>query len=216
MLNSNHAAYPRSSPESPDSGIPVPTQSTKQLEHDSTGSLPYQVAAIEDGQRLRKNMSLGRTPDHSIGAADVIYSYYPFIQPDAIHQLMIEDIQYLETLGCYRVPSRPSLDVFVKAYFRYIHPLLPILDEGNFWRAYSGTTSIQTSKISIFVFQAMLFAACSVCIYHTGGESPLLTSQFVPMSTIERLGFKNFHAARTTLYRRAKVSDTRSEPCGHG
>ncbi|KIW98273.1 uncharacterized protein Z519_01857 [Cladophialophora bantiana CBS 173.52] len=127
--------------------------------------------------------------DRVLCGADVIYSYYPFLSADAISQLVLEDVRYLERLGCYRLPSRASLDEFVKAYFRYIHPHQPILDEGDFWRAYTSTSAMQTMTISIFVFQAMLFAACS----------------FVPSSTIDQLGFSDFQTARATFYRRAKA-----------
>ncbi|OQU94611.1 Fungal specific transcription factor domain-containing protein [Cladophialophora immunda] len=102
---------------------------------------------------------------------------------------MYEDVQYLERLGCYRVPSRALLDEFVKAYFRYIHPHQPILDEGDFWRVYTSPPTAQPRTISIFVFQAMLFAACS----------------FVSFSTIHQLGFDGFHDVRATFYRRAKA-----------
>ncbi|KIW77615.1 hypothetical protein Z517_10061 [Fonsecaea pedrosoi CBS 271.37] len=130
-----------------------------------------------------------------------MYSYYPFLSADAVHQLLLQDLQYLEKLGCYQVPARASVDEFVKAYFRYIHPQLPILDEGEFWRAYTETSSAPTRTISIFVFQAMLFAACS----------------FFPFSILERLGFPNFRTARAAFYRRAKalfhVDSYRSNLC---
>lgn len=81
-------------------------------------------------------MFLGQSVEQTFGSAYVIYSYYPFLAPDAIHQPELEDVQYLERLGCYQVPSRASLDQIVKAYFGYIHPHQPILDESHFWRAY--------------------------------------------------------------------------------
>lgn len=108
------------------------------------------------------------------GPSDVIYSYYPFISADTMPQLELEDVRYLERLGSYRVPPKPALDEFVQAYFRYIHPHQPIFDEGDFWRVYDSTSSLQIRTISIFVFQAMLFAACSVCPYTCYFRSPLL------------------------------------------
>ncbi|EHY57967.1 hypothetical protein ABEF92_002349 [Exophiala dermatitidis] len=130
----------------------------------------------------------GPSANQTLYGAEVLYSYYPFLSADTIYQLDQEELQFLETLGCYRVPARASLDEFIKAYFLYIHPLQPLLDEAEFWRAYSTPSSCSTKPISIFVFQAMLFAACS----------------FVPFSTIQRLGFSNYYAARATFYRRAK------------
>ncbi|KAL6245210.1 hypothetical protein RBB50_007985 [Rhinocladiella similis] len=132
---------------------------------------------------------IARDGTYSLGGADVMYSYYPFVSADGMHQLNHEDLQYLERLGCYRLPSRHLLDEFVNAYFCHVHSHMPLLDEGDFRLAYnSKSSSSPRTTTSIFLLQAMLFAACCS----------------VPLSTIKRLGFGNFHVARATFYRRAK------------
>lgn len=45
--------------------------------------------------------------------------------------------------------------------------MLPILDEGAFWKMYLGDGQLdqQAKKISLFTFRAMLFVASSVSFY---------------------------------------------------
>ena len=136
--------------------------------------LPLQTRASLSGFTSAFNfLKTGNTPctqsaDRPLGEADVIYPYYPFLSADTMHKLAFEDLQYLEKLSCYRVPSRPLLDEFVKAYFCYIHPHQPILDEDSFRQAYINDSSNQTPTFSIFVLQAMLVSACSVCTLPPG------------------------------------------------
>lgn len=71
------------------------------------------------------------------------------------------------------VPAQPALDDFVKQYFLHVHPSTPVLDEASFWHMYleCGNTFVSGGqKLSVFVFQAMLFTSCSVSIlsYHPG------------------------------------------------
>ncbi|KAF5005688.1 hypothetical protein FDECE_7887 [Fusarium decemcellulare] len=63
----------------------------------------------------------------------VLYSCYRFIEAGSLWQLSTEEAMFLEQRGCFHLPARPALDDFVKQYFLNIHPLLPILDEGEFW-----------------------------------------------------------------------------------
>jgi hypothetical protein len=91
----------------------------------------------------------------------IIYSYYSFLDLD-LSGLLPDDINYLEAQGCFRVPTPEALDEFVKEYFLHVHPALPLLDEAWFWDIY-GRPIRSRSNLSLFVFQAMLFTACSVC-----------------------------------------------------
>ncbi|KAI0141635.1 hypothetical protein GGR57DRAFT_403338 [Xylariaceae sp. FL1272] len=122
--------------------------------------------------------------------ADITYSYYPFLTINNLHNIMPQDVNYLESQGCLRVPTRDILDEFVKQYFLHVHPLLPLINEGDFWDLYchqgNGGT---TEKLSLLVFQAMLFSCCN----------------FVSKTTINSLGFPNIRAARATFYRRTKL-----------
>ncbi|KAH7239917.1 uncharacterized protein BKA55DRAFT_114597 [Fusarium redolens] len=117
----------------------------------------------------------------------IIYSYYSFLDLD-LSGLLPDDINYLEAQGCFRVPTPEALDEFVKEYFLHVHPALPLLDEAWFWDIY-GRPIRSRSNLSLFVFQAMLFTACS----------------FLPFSTLRSLGFASVHNARDTYYRRSKL-----------
>ena len=73
-------------------------------------------------------------------------------------------IQSLEQEDCLKIPSGSVLDEFMRQYFLYIHPCLPVLDEGHFWALYSnsGNTRKDSTGFSLALFQAMLFAASRV------------------------------------------------------
>lgn len=98
---------------------------------------------------------------------DVIYSYYGFLESESLSHIPPEDFKFLENKGCFHVPARPVLDVFIKEYFLHVHPVLPLLNEGQFWDMYLGDTRLGTSsstKISLFLFRAILFVSCSVSL----------------------------------------------------
>ncbi|KAI1628071.1 hypothetical protein EDD37DRAFT_291051 [Exophiala viscosa] len=116
---------------------------------------------------------------------------YPFLETDFISSIPPEDFQYLDHIGCLRMPQRIHLDELVRAYFLYVHPHLPLIDEGKFWESYlsSQPGARSASRMSLFVFQAMLLVACS----------------FVSSSTIQGLGFSSVRMARTSYYRQAKA-----------
>ncbi|ENH73536.1 Cutinase transcription factor 1 beta [Fusarium oxysporum f. sp. cubense race 1] len=121
------------------------------------------------------------------GQSHIIYSYYSFLDLD-ISGLLPDDINYLEAQGCFRVPTPEALDEFVQEYFLHVHPALPLLDEAWFWAIFTRPVRGR-SNLSLFVFQAMLFTACS----------------FLPFSTLRSLGFASVHNARDTYYRRSKL-----------
>nr|RBQ86836.1 hypothetical protein FVER53263_12998 [Fusarium verticillioides] len=101
-----------------------------------------------------------------------------------------DDVYYLESRNCLSVPTPDALDHFIREYFLHVHPGLPLLDEAQFWAVYSGDKEpCGRPTISLFLFQAMLFASCS----------------FVPFSTLKCLGFTSRRNARERYYRRAKL-----------
>lgn len=71
-----------------------------------------------------------------------------------------EDVTFLWSKGSLKIPDRDAVAEFLDLYFKKIHPLLPVVDEAHIWRMFEGEVSDQ---ISLFVFQAILFAACQVC-----------------------------------------------------
>ncbi|KAI1342803.1 fungal-specific transcription factor domain-containing protein [Xylariaceae sp. FL0016] len=123
-------------------------------------------------------------------SADVTYSYYPFLAINNLHNIMPRDVNYLESQGCLRVPTRDILDEFVQQFFLHVHPMMPILNEGDFWDMYcqQGVPSFG-EKFSLLVFQAIMFSSCN----------------FVSKSSIKALGFPSIRAARATFYRRTKL-----------
>ncbi|KAL4860443.1 fungal-specific transcription factor domain-containing protein [Aspergillus spectabilis] len=88
--------------------------------------------------------------------------------------------------GCLSIPVRSLLNEFVREYFFHVHPNLPIVNEADFWDAY---TNARRDLIELMLFQAMLFASCS----------------FVSQSCIKSLGFKSTRAARAAFYQQAKT-----------
>ncbi|KFY50176.1 hypothetical protein V496_09537 [Pseudogymnoascus sp. VKM F-4515 (FW-2607)] len=121
----------------------------------------------------------------------VTFSYYRFLEVKELAKLSPSDVRYLESKGCLHVPSGTHLDQFIQHYFLHVHPCTPLLDEGQFWGMYSNTQddSKGTNRISLLLFQAILFSAAT----------------FVPLSTIRACGFHNYYTAREVLYERARL-----------
>ncbi|KAJ5807958.1 hypothetical protein N7474_009227 [Penicillium riverlandense] len=122
-------------------------------------------------------------PRHS----NVAYSEYDFIDCFSLSSLPPEDMQYLASKSSLTLPDQDAIDEFVHQYFRHIHPTVPVLDEGEFWRIYQGDP--EPERLSIFVFQAVLFASCP----------------FVSLETLYRCGFNDKRDARNKLYNRTKL-----------
>jgi hypothetical protein len=127
-----------------------------------------------------------------INPSEVLFLHLSFLETTNLPSLSTQDLNYMESQCCLRVPVKEILDVFLRHYFLYVHPLIPLLDEGDFWamyRAYPQNPNSHRPKFPLLVFQAMLFAACS----------------FVPSETITALGYDSHRAARRTFYNRAKT-----------
>lgn len=98
--------------------------------------------------------------------ADVTYTYYPFIEVNNLSAIPPQDVSYLDLQGCLRVPTKPILDEFVKQFFLHVHPIMPLLNEGDFWEMYgsqSQGTHVST-RISLLMLHAMLFSVCGVSL----------------------------------------------------
>ncbi|KAL4789157.1 fungal-specific transcription factor domain-containing protein [Aspergillus venezuelensis] len=114
------------------------------------------------------------------------WSDYPFLYAKIDASLPECDLALLEQRGSLSVPVRWLLDEFVREYFLHVHPTLPIVNEANFWDAY---TNSRPEPIPLMLFQAMLFAA----------------SSFVSDSCIRSCGFSSTRAARAAFYHRPKA-----------
>ncbi|CAG9990844.1 unnamed protein product [Clonostachys byssicola] len=128
--------------------------------------------------------------DPNVSPAYITYMVYPFLHIGNLHSLLAQDVNYLESQCCFRVPTKNLLDEFLKQYFLHVHPLTPIIDEQEFWDIYRGRdTGFSKRPVSLLVFQAMLFSSCS----------------FVSKEALCSLGFQNAKVAKASIYRRAKL-----------
>lgn len=84
---------------------------------------------------------------------------YPFLQSDSISCLSNEDMSFLHSEGSYSLPSRELAEEFIQQYFQRVHPGAPVIDEARFWRIWERQSE---EKLSLFLFQALLFASCPV------------------------------------------------------
>ena len=122
----------------------------------------------------------------------VIFSRYSFLSSSLLWKLDHEDdAMLLEQRGCLHVPKKPVLDDIMKQYFLNVHPILPLLNELDFWTMYNSPTPLSAPfyQTSLFLFQSMLFFVCP----------------FVSQSTLAKLNFSSVPEARASFYRRAKM-----------
>ncbi|KAK0375736.1 fungal specific transcription factor domain-containing protein [Colletotrichum limetticola] len=119
------------------------------------------------------------------------YAYYQFLVLTNLSSMPPQDYKFLEQQGCLHIPAPTILDDFVRHYFLYVHPILPIIDEGAFWDIYSQRFKPQPccNKLSLLLFQSMLFSCCN----------------FLPQTTLAQLGLETTRRARAIFYRRAKL-----------
>lgn len=95
---------------------------------------------------------------------NVPYTDYQFLALGNVSHLSLQEIDFLKSQGCFDIPSKPILDQFIHQYFLHVHPILPLIDEKIFWCLYMGgiQDNTESAQISLFLFQAMVFAASSV------------------------------------------------------
>ncbi|RKK27777.1 hypothetical protein BFJ66_g16036 [Fusarium oxysporum f. sp. cepae] len=103
----------------------------------------------------------------------------------------VHDAVSLGSEGCFDIPVEPVMRRFISHYFLYVHPLLPMLDEGDFWdlQSDSNPANYRNNCPDILLIQAMLFAAC----------------QFVSEEEVKALGFRGLRQAKACFYKRAKL-----------
>jgi hypothetical protein len=113
-----------------------------------------------------------KTSTCQIGSMMLVpFSYFPYLSIQNLCKLPPADVAYLESQRSFDVPVGDFLDRLISHYFLSVHPCLPIINEAEFWKMYrKGVTS---SSCSLLVFQAMLFAASSVCLFHLDAAATL-------------------------------------------
>ncbi|KAF4448686.1 hypothetical protein F53441_7940 [Fusarium austroafricanum] len=114
---------------------------------------------------------------------------YAFLQIPDTKDLLPQDLAFLVSQGCFVVPQRAALDDFLRQYFLHVHPMLPLLNEKDFWLSYNSVDSDVEYEMPMLVLQGILF----------------ISSGFVSSETIKMLGFEDVHQAKLAFYRRAKL-----------
>ncbi|CAG9961935.1 unnamed protein product [Clonostachys byssicola] len=118
-------------------------------------SVPISPLAVQDPEYETGSQST--TTDPSL--AD-----FEFLELSGLSNVPGQDIDYLVSQGAFRIPIRQVLWESMKQYFLYIHPLLPLVNEGDFWDMLRGHSKTTDHKMSFLVFRAMLFVSCDVCV----------------------------------------------------
>lgn len=95
-------------------------------------------------------------------ANSVMYTYYPFLTLNNLFNCLPQDVEFLETEGCFHLPTPQIMDQILRQYFLHVHPLLPLLNEGDFWEMYYCKRSGGTHKMSLLVLQSIMFVSCNV------------------------------------------------------
>ncbi|KAH6980793.1 fungal-specific transcription factor domain-containing protein [Ilyonectria sp. MPI-CAGE-AT-0026] len=119
----------------------------------------------------------------------VVYCSYSFLAISNMFYVPAQDVRFLDKEDCFRLPARSILDQAIQQYFLHVHPLLPMLSEADFWEAYYSPAPEEAKKTSLLLIQAMLFVSCN----------------FLPLESINRLGYSNVRSARASFYRKAKL-----------
>jgi hypothetical protein len=198
-----HESQPRGTPEYPPSnamsidGMPTPALTSSQQAQEAVNAPPYAQfmkpkftrAPIKEAGRVAylgesSNLSL---LVHDRGHTDVVH--YPL--PENIRgtrarltELDNLEIEILHQRGAFLLPPRQLCDELVEAYFKWVAPVVPIINRNRFMRRYRDPKN----PPSLLLLQAILLAGSRVC------SNPQLMDQ--NGSTIP---------ASTTFYKRAKA-----------
>ena len=60
------------------------------------------------------------------------------------------------------MPQRAALDDFLRQYFLHVHPMLPILNEKDFWLSYNSVEGDVEYEMPMLVLQGVLFISSGV------------------------------------------------------
>lgn len=96
------------------------------------------------------------------GTTDVVH--YPL--PDSVKgsrarltELDQIEIDILHQRGAFLLPPRPLCDELVEAFFKWVSPVVPVINRGRFMRRYRDNIN----PPSLFLLQAILLAGSRVC-----------------------------------------------------
>lgn len=168
------------------------------LVNDSTKEVVEDLMALD--KPLKSNMEslihapLSEMHDSTVtqlsSSVQVPFSYYPFADLACLGALPLSDVAFLESQGSLHLPTRILLDALMHHDFLHIHPVLPLIHEGDFWEVYQQRVGDSSPpRISLPVLHAMLFASCT----------------FVCDATVRRLGYSDVRSMRVSFFRRAEL-----------
>ena len=84
-----------------------------------------------------------------------------FIKPSST-KMPTEDLEYLAMKGALMLPEEPLRSELLRSHFDFVHPYMPLLNRREFLRSVaSGDGS--AGKISLLLFQAVMFTGSAVC-----------------------------------------------------
>lgn len=152
-LNAPHLCNGLATPETPLSEIldtTLPPQSAVPLATNDQSDLS------DMARKMNCDKSLSTVP----------FVSYRFLSASGLGNLDSDAAGYLELQSCLDVPCRPILSEFARQYFRHVHPLLPLIDEGDFWDIFYRPSHVSDPRggFSLLVLQAMLFVSSSVSL----------------------------------------------------
>ncbi|KAF8416964.1 fungal-specific transcription factor domain-containing protein [Tirmania nivea] len=171
LLNFNHIPAPSVTPQS--DGTPSVTQSEAVRTRASTDAETYAQfmkpsftrAPIKEAGRvayLGESSNLSLLVRDSHGASDTVH--YPL--PENIRgsrarltELDTIEIDILHQRGAFLLPPKALCDELVEAYFRWIAPVVPVINRSRFMRRYRDTKN----PPSLLLLQAVLLAGSRVC-----------------------------------------------------
>lgn len=117
------------------------------------------IANVHNGKTKPGRYGSGSSRAPANGTGYNSYDTLPFIATPDLGHLSALDVRFMQLNGCFELPPMPILNELVRMYFLHTHPLVPLLDEGDFWDSFSCSNG---EKIPLLLFQAMVFAACAV------------------------------------------------------
>lgn len=125
-------------------------------------------ACDQDGGHGQQSASTGPKPP------GVTVDSLSFLEASGLQDLPVEDFAFLYSRGCFTLPEPRFLDDFMRCYFLYVHPCLPLMDEGRFWSLYTGQKPAEahSQSMSLLLFRAMLFASSPVVVSPSSKSLP--------------------------------------------
>ncbi|EMT72374.1 Cutinase transcription factor 1 beta [Fusarium odoratissimum] len=103
-------------------------------------------------------------------------------------KIAAEDVNYLQIKGALSMPILPLQNALLQAYIEYVHPYMPLMDLNNFLSIIN-TGDGQNGQISLFLYQAVMFAA----------------SAFIDMKYLREGGYTTRKAACKSFFQKTRL-----------